>query len=154
RFALPYIRDPLLDRGVAVDTFETSTEWSNLLRLHTAVRDAIRTAAEATLAVGQRVMVMAHISHAYLDGASLYFTLLFPQAPPGGELAQWRVIKAAASDAIAAHGGTISHHHGVGTDHRDHLTAEKGSLGIGVLGAIKAQLDPNGIMNPGKLLPS
>lgn len=153
RFALPYIRDPLLDHGVAVDTFETSTSWSNVLRLHAAVREAIANSTAATLEPGQRAMVMAHVSHAYLDGASLYFTLVFPQALRGQELAQWRAIKQAASDAIARNGGTISHHHGVGTDHREYMSGEKGELGVGVLGAIKGAVDPGGIMNPGKLVP-
>jgi alkyldihydroxyacetonephosphate synthase len=153
RFALPYIRDPLLDRGVVVDTLETSTSWSNLLALHKAVCDAISTAASATLRGAQRAMVMAHVSHAYLDGASLYFTLVCPQAEVGAELQQWQAIKAAASVAIIEHGGTISHHHGVGTDHRSYLAAEKGPLGVRLLGAIKAELDPHGIMNPGKLVP-
>ncbi|PRQ06254.1 FAD-binding oxidoreductase [Enhygromyxa salina] len=154
RFALPYIRDPLLERGVAVDTLETSTSWSNLLPLHQAVGDAIATAASATLRDGQRAMMMAHVSHAYLDGASLYFTIVFPQAPAGEELHQWQAIKSAASRAIIEHGGTISHHHGVGTDHRDYLPEEKGPLGVRLLGAIKAELDPRGIMNPGKLVPT
>jgi alkyldihydroxyacetonephosphate synthase len=153
RFALPYIRDPLLDRGVAVDTLETSTSWSNVLPLHRAVRDAIAAAASATLGAGQRAVVLAHLSHAYLDGASLYFTIVFPQAEVGAELQQWRSIKAAASLAIIEHGGTISHHHGVGTDHRSYLAAEKGLLGVRLLGAIKDELDPHGIMNPGKLVP-
>jgi alkyldihydroxyacetonephosphate synthase len=152
RFALPYIRDPLLDRGVGVDTLETSTSWSNLHRLHRAVRDAISTAAAASARRG-RAMVLAHVSHAYLDGASLYFTIIFPQAEPGAELEQWRAIKVAASDAIAEHGGTISHHHGVGSDHLPWLAADKGGLGVRLLGAIKRELDPTGIMNPGKLVP-
>jgi alkyldihydroxyacetonephosphate synthase len=153
RFALPYIRDPLLDRGIAVDTLETSTSWSNILPLHRAVCDAIAAAASGTLRPGQRTMVMAHVSHAYLDGASLYFTVVFAQAKVGDELRQWQAIKAAASQAILEHGGTISHHHGVGTDHRSYLAAEKGPLGVRLLGAIKAEIDPQGIMNPGKLVP-
>ncbi|KIG17442.1 Alkyldihydroxyacetonephosphate synthase [Enhygromyxa salina] len=152
RFALPYIRDPLLDRGIAVDTLETSTSWSNLLPLHQAVSSAISAAASATLRRGQRAMMMAHVSHAYVDGASLYFTIVFPQAPAGEELQQWQAIKAAACQAIVDHGGTISHHHGVGTDHRAYLTHEKGPLGVRLLGAIKSELDPRGIMNPGKLV--
>ena len=110
-------------------------------------------AASETLRAGQRAMMMAHVSHAYLDGASLYFTVVFPQAEVGAELQQWRTIKVAACDAIIEHGGTISHHHGIGTDHRSYLEAEKGPLGVRLLGAIKGELDPHGIMNPGKLVP-
>ncbi|PRP92795.1 putative FAD-linked oxidoreductase [Enhygromyxa salina] len=152
RFALPYIRDPLLDRGVAVDTLETSTAWSNIRRLHKAVCEAIASAANETLRGGERAMVMAHVSHAYLDGASLYFTIVFPQAGVGSELRQWQGIKNAACEAIIGHGGTISHHHGVGSDHRPWLAAEKGELGVRLLEAIKGELDPKGIMNPGKLV--
>lgn len=154
RFAMPYLRDPLLDRGIGVDTLETSTRWSNVLRLHRRVTEASTTALQQHGA-GERVraMVMCHISHCYGDGASLYFTLVFPQAEPGGELEQWRAVKKAASDAIAAGGGTISHHHGVGTDHAAWLAREKGEIGMAVLEAVKHRLDPEGILNPGKLLP-
>ena len=96
---------------------------------------------------------MCHISHSYRDGASLYFTYIFPRALDG-EIAQWQAIKKAASDAIVANGGTISHHHGVGEDHLPWMTAEKGALGLEVLRAIKTTLDPKGILNPGKLIPS
>ena len=101
---------------------------------------------------GAKGAVMCHISHSYPEGASLYFTYIFPRALDG-EIAQWRAIKTAASDAIVANGGTISHHHGVGEDHLPWMAQEKGALGIEVLRAIKHTLDPNGIMNPGKLLP-
>ena len=101
---------------------------------------------------GARGVVMSHISHAYPDGASLYFTYVFPRLP-GGEIAQWRTIKQAASEAIASHGGTISHHHGVGEDHLPWIAQEKGALGIEIYRAIKRTLDPSGILNPGKLIP-
>ena len=149
RFEMPYLRDPLMDRGLAVDTLETSTTWSNLHRLYSAVRQAIRGAAEAK---GRRAIVMAHISHSYLDGASLYFTYIFAR-DLDDEIGQWRAIKEAASETISQHGGTISHHHGVGTDHARWLEPEKGPLGIAMLEAAKRSVDPGGIMNPGKLLP-
>jgi alkyldihydroxyacetonephosphate synthase len=150
RFAMPYLRDPLLDLGIAVDTLETSTSWSNVLRLHRLVIEAI-TASLREHAAGD-AMVMCHISHCYEDGASLYFTFVFPQAPPGAELAQWHAVKKAASDAIAGGGGTISHHHGIGTDHAAWMPREKGEIGMGVLEAIKHRIDPKGILNPGKLV--
>ena len=96
--------------------------------------------------------MQCHISHAYRDGASLYFTYIFPRALDR-EVDQWRAIKTAASDAIAANGGTISHHHGVGEDHLPWIAQEKGALGIDVLRAVKMALDPHGVMNPGKLIP-
>jgi alkyldihydroxyacetonephosphate synthase len=93
---------------------------------------------------------MCHISHAYETGASLYFTVLVPRdlADPVG---QWQRAKVAASDAISRL-GTITHHHAVGRDHQPWLEKEIGSIGLDVLRAVKAQLDPTGILNPGKLL--
>jgi len=153
RFQGPYMRDPMMDRGVGVDTLETSTSWSNIPRLHNAVVTALHTAiAENAPRPGAHGIVMGHISHSYPDGASLYFTYIFPRQLDA-EVAQWRAIKKAASDAIAANGGTISHHHGVGEDHLPWIAQEKGELGIAVLRAIKHTLDPKGILNPGKLIP-
>ncbi|MDE2463467.1 MAG: FAD-binding oxidoreductase [Alphaproteobacteria bacterium] len=153
RFHAPYLRDPMLDHGVGVDTLETATSWTNLDRLYDAVTTALRQAITAHVPrPGARGIVMCHVSHSYPDGASLYFTFIFPRVLDA-ELAQWRAIKTAASKAIITHGGTISHHHGVGEDHRDYMVHEKGPLGIEVLRAVKATLDPRGILNPGKLIP-
>jgi alkyldihydroxyacetonephosphate synthase len=95
---------------------------------------------------------MCHLSHAYPDGASLYFTFIAPRRPTA-ELEQWGAAKTAASEAIVEAGGTITHHHGVGRDHVPYMGAEIGELGIDALRAVKERLDPAGIMNPGKLLP-
>jgi len=148
RFSMPYLRDPLMDHGLGVDTLETSTEWSNVHTLYAAVQRAIREQLEKE---GRRGIVMAHISHSYTDGASLYFTYIFPR-DLGDEIGQWRAIKEAASEAISKHGGTISHHHGVGIDHARWLEPEKGPLGLGMIRAAKHEVDPRGILNPGKLL--
>jgi alkyldihydroxyacetonephosphate synthase len=153
RFHGPYLREPMMDRGVGVDTLETATSWSKIDTLRTAVRTALDTAMRETAPrPDAHGVVMCHISHSYPDGASLYFTYFFPRAL-GAELAQWQTIKKAASDAIVANGGTISHHHGVGEDHLPWMAQEKGALGIEVLRAIKGALDPKGILNPGKLIP-
>ncbi|HVZ70248.1 MAG TPA: FAD-binding oxidoreductase [Rhizomicrobium sp.] len=153
RFHGPYMRDPMMDRGVGVDTLETSTSWSNIARLHGAVTAALHAAmTETAPRPGARGIVMGHISHSYPDGASLYFTYIFPRRLDS-EIAQWRAIKKDASDAIVANGGTISHHHGVGEDHLPWVAQEKGELGIAILRAIKHTLDPKGILNPGKLIP-
>lgn len=153
RFHGPYLRDPMLDRGVGVDTLETAATWSKLEGLATEVRKALDGAIRAHgPREGAKGVVMCHLSHAYPDGASLYFTFIFPRVLDG-EIAQWQAIKTAASDAIAAHGGTISHHHGVGEDHLAWMTGEKGALGIEVLRAVKRVFDPKGILNPGKLIP-
>ncbi len=148
RFEMPYLRDPLMDRGIGIDTLETSTSWSNVDRLYRAVTSAIRGALEAH---GHPGVVLAHISHTYPSGTSLYFTFLFPRDLED-EIGQWRAAKEAASKAIAEHGGTISHHHGVGIDHAHWLVPELGALGLDVIAGAKERVDPQGILNPGKLL--
>ena len=149
RFETPYLRDDMLERGVMVETLETATNWSNLLNLHGAVRDALH---DALGARGTPPLVLCHVSHLYPSGASLYFTFMARQEAYH-ELDQWRAAKQAASDAIVASGGTITHHHAIGRDHVPWMRAETGALGVDVLRAAKATADPAGIMNPGKLLP-
>jgi alkyldihydroxyacetonephosphate synthase len=95
--------------------------------------------------------VLCHVSHVYETGASLYFTVISAQTDE--PVAQWRKAKSAASEAIAAAGGTITHHHGVGTDHRDAYAAEIGPLAVEALQAVKRVLDPHNILNPGILIP-
>jgi len=148
RFHAPYLRDELLAHGVMVETLETATTWDRLLELHDAVAAALDRALRGR---GTPPVVMCHVSHVYRAGASLYFTFVARQQE-GSELEQWHAAKAAASDAILAHGGTITHHHAVGRDHAPWLPDEVGELGIELLRAAKATLDPAGIMNPGKLV--
>jgi alkyldihydroxyacetonephosphate synthase len=148
RFAGPYLRDDLLTLGVMVETLETATQWSDVAGLHAAVVGAISSALEQR---GTPAHVACHISHLYETGASLYFTFLARQQE-GAELEQWRAAKAAASRAIVEHGATITHHHAVGRDHVPWLPDEVGEQGIAMLRALKSQLDPRGVMNPGKLL--
>ncbi len=148
RFRAPYLRDWLLDQGVAVDTFETALPWSRLQAGHQAVRRAIDDAARRHAGGG---IGMAHLSHSYLDGACLYFTLFYP-LEVGHELPQWTAIKSDVTDAIVRAGGTLSHHHGVGVDHAAWLAGEKGKLGMALLRSLKRAVDPSGVMNPGKLL--
>jgi alkyldihydroxyacetonephosphate synthase len=148
RFAGPYLRDELLTHGVMVETLETAAQWSSLPRLHRSVGEAI---AGALRACGTPGLVMCHISHVYETGASLYFTLIARQRE-GDEIEQWRAVKQAAGEAIVAGGGTITHHHAVGRDHARWMPAEVGSGGVAALRALKSELDPAGIMNPGKLL--
>jgi alkyldihydroxyacetonephosphate synthase len=148
RFAAPYLRDELLTRGVMVETLETATQWSNLRRLHRAVGEAIERALRDG---GTPGLVMCHVSHLYETGASLYFTFVARQREDD-PIAQWRAVKRAASDAIVAGGGTITHHHAVGRDHAPWMRDEVGDAGLSALRALKAELDPGGVMNPGKLL--
>jgi alkyldihydroxyacetonephosphate synthase len=148
RYDAPYLRDSLLEAGALAETLETATSWARLRPLHQAVRGALT---ESLTAAGTPPVVMAHISHLYPDGASLYFTVAAAQA--ADPVAQWTAAKRSASEAIMSAGGTITHHHAVGVDHRDYLAAEIGPLGLDILRAIKAAVDPAGIMNPGKLIP-
>ena len=149
RFGAPVLRDSLLDNGALVETLETATDWSNVVALRDAVVVALTTSLEAS---GTPALVMCHVSHVYPTGASLYFTVVAGQrgADP---IAQWMAAKAAASEAIGAHGGTITHHHAVGTDHRPYLAAEIGEVGVAMLRAVKAAVDPHGVCNPGTLIP-
>ena len=149
RFQGPYLRDELLDLGYFVETLETSHTWSRYRELYEAVRSAIAGALDAQ---GTPGIVMCHLSHAYADGASLYYTFIAPRRP-GAEIEQWRSVKSAACEAIVAHAGTITHHHAVGRDHAPYMPAEVGEVGLDALRAVKDRLDPAGIMNPGKLFP-
>jgi alkyldihydroxyacetonephosphate synthase len=150
RFSAPYLRDELLTHGVMVETLETATQWSKLQELHRGVGEAI---AGALTEQGTPGLVMCHISHVYETGASLYFTFIARQRE-GDEIGQWRAVKQAAGDAILAGGGTITHHHAVGRDHVPWMQQEVSPGGVQALRALKAELDPAGIMSPGKLLPA
>ena len=145
RYEGPYLREDLLDAGYLVETLETSATWSRLDATRAAVREAL-------LGALPRALVLCHVSHLYAHGASLYVTVLAVRSS-GDPVGQWQRAKSAACDAIVATGATITHHHAVGTDHRDRMPAEVGPLGVEVLRAVKATLDPAGVLNPGKLIP-
>ncbi|MFI0444136.1 FAD-binding oxidoreductase [Actinomadura sp. 6N118] len=161
RFNAPYLRDSLLDAGAFVETLETATFWSGIPALYEAVKGALTTTlCSAPVATphhppsgaGTPPLVMCHISHVYPTGASLYFTVVSAQGEDDA-LGHWAKAKHAANNAIISAGGTISHHHGVGTDHRDWYAREIGPLATDVLRVIKDRLDPAGILNPGVLVP-
>ncbi|HYM84194.1 MAG TPA: FAD-binding oxidoreductase [Candidatus Dormibacteraeota bacterium] len=152
RFRTPYLRESLWAMGYAVDTLETAAPWSAVEPIARGVATALRGGLAAD---GERVHAFSHLSHVYPTGSSLYTTYVFRLADdPDATLERWRRLKTAASDAIAAAGGTISQQHGIGTDHRRWLPAEKGELGMAALEAVARRFDPEGIMNPGKLLPA
>jgi alkyldihydroxyacetonephosphate synthase len=148
RFDGPYLRDALLDLGVLVETLETVTFWSNLDHVYASVKAAIE---ENLTGQGTPPLVLCHVSHVYETGASLYFTVAAKELPDG--LAQWLPAKAAASDAIVAAGASITHHHAVGQDHKPWLAKEIGPVGVEMLRAVKERLDPQGVLNPGILVP-
>lgn len=148
RFHAPYLRDTLLSAGVLAETLETAASWSDLLPLYTAVTEALTGALDDE---ESGAVVQCHVSHTYATGASLYFTVATGAGTDPA--ARWDRAKRAASDAIVANGGTITHHHAVGTDHRPWMEAELGPLGGEVLRAVKSALDPEGVLNPGKLIP-
>jgi alkyldihydroxyacetonephosphate synthase len=150
RFLAPYLRNTLWERGYALDTLETAVPWSKVLETAAAIKAAIKDTMEHS---GERVLVFAHLSHVYGDGASIYITYLFRRAAdPYQTLDRWRLMKSAASQVVIAHVGTISHQHGVGSDHAPYLEAEKGKIGIDWLEAMRRAIDPDEILNPGKLL--
>lgn len=148
RFHHPYLRDTVLGEGWGVDTFETAATWSDLPRLHAEVRDALDGAART---LGIPVAVLCHLSHAYADGAAHYFTFFWPLRG-GRALADWGALKDAATRGLLAAGGTLSHHHGVGTMHAPYLAAEVGTQGVRLLRAVAAASDPAATLNPGVLL--
>lgn len=149
RYSAPYLRDSLLDAGAFAETLETAAFWSRIPELYAAVRTALT---DTLTEAGTPPLVMCHISHVYENGASLYFTVVSAQGEE--PVAHWTRAKHAANDALLAAGGTISHHHGVGTDHRDWYVKEAGPLAVEALRAVKRRLDPEGLLNPGVLLPT
>jgi alkyldihydroxyacetonephosphate synthase len=151
RFRSPYLRNSLWETGYAVDTVETATDWAGLPGLARSVASALR---GGLADEDERVHAFSHLSHVYPTGSSLYTTFVFRIAPdPDQTLVRWRRLKEAASRAIVAGGATISHQHGVGADHAPWLAAEKGTLGMTALEAVAGRFDPDGRMNPGRLLP-
>ena len=151
RFRAAYLRNALWDLGYAVDTLETAVTWDKVTPAMLAIEKSIH---EASNPANQRVHVFSHLSHVYPSGSSIYTTIIFRLSEtPRQTLENWRHLKQAASQAVQSAGGTISHQHGVGADHRKYLAAEKGEIGVAVLQKIFDHLDPDRRMNPDKLLP-
>jgi alkyldihydroxyacetonephosphate synthase len=149
RFRSAYLRNSLWDAGYAVDTMETCLNWPRVTAYMRAVEDAARASFGR---FGERVHAYTHLSHVYRQGCSVYSTFVWRLArDPEQDLERWRAFKRAVSETIVAHGGTISHQHGVGVDHAPYLPAEKGAVGMDLLRALARELDPDGLLNPGKL---
>ena len=150
RFRHPYLRDSLLDRGIATDTLETAAPWSSLSSLARRVRKALESALQEE---NEATTVLCHLSHPYPDGASLYFTFFFRcPADVGEALARWGRLKRRATEALLDAGGTLTHHHGIGLWHAPWLDREVGSTGRKLLEATARTADPEGILNPQVLL--
>jgi alkyldihydroxyacetonephosphate synthase len=145
----PYLRDLLARASVVSETFETAVPWDRFPEFHAGVMDAARDAVKRTCGAGS---VTCRFTHAYPDGPAPYYTALAP-GRRGSELEQWDEIKAAAGDAILRLGGTITHHHAVGRDHRPWYLREIPEGFARALAATKRALDPAGVLNPGVLLP-
>ena len=150
RFANVYLRNALWDAGYAVDTMETACDWPRV----DAMVQAMEGAGRAALAGhGERTHCYTHLSHVYAQGSSVYSTFVYRiGADYDAALARWQSLKAAVGDAIVAHGGTITHQHGVGKDHARWLAAEKGATGMSAIAAMVREFDPHGVMARGNLL--
>ncbi len=144
----PYLLNIMASMGVVVDTFETACTWDNFERLHSGVVRDVRQAMKDACGTG---FISCRFTHVYPDGPAPYFTFIAP-GRHGAELEQWMTIKKAASDAVIAHGGTITHHHAVGRVHRPWYEAQRPQQFGEVLRAVKRTLDPDGVMNPGVLI--
>ena len=150
RFRNVYLRNAAWSHGYAIDTVETAVDWSRVAGMMQAVEDA---ATGALAQHGERVHTYTHLSHLYAQGASVYTTFVYRLAGNyEQDLARWRSLKRAVSMAIVDNGGTISHQHGVGSDHAPYLAAEKGELGLSAMRALFRHFDPQAVMNPGKLV--
>jgi alkyldihydroxyacetonephosphate synthase len=144
----PYLRDTFVAMGVLSETFETAITWERFPDFHEQAIGAAREAVRETCGAGT---VTCRFTHVYPDGPAPYFTILAP-ARRGEELDQWEAVKAAASDAVIAAGGTITHHHAVGRDHRPWYDRQRPDPFAAALRGAKAAVDPSGILNPGVLV--
>jgi alkyldihydroxyacetonephosphate synthase len=153
--AAPYLRDTFVALGVLTDTFETAITWERFGEFHASVTEAARSAlAEICGAApdGPGSPVLGcRFTHVYPDGPAPYYTVICP-AKRGGEVEQWDEVKAAVSEAVLAAGGTITHHHAVGRDHRPWYDRQRPEPFAQALRAAKRALDPAGVLNPGVLI--
>lgn len=150
RFHSPYLRDSLWEHGLGVDTLETSITWDKTTQLMQTIE---QTARDSFAEFGEKVHAFTHLSHTYPSGSSIYSSFIFRLGKDGeATYERWKQFKQQICQAIVDAGGTISHQHGVGLDHKPYLPQEKGQPGIDAAQAIFDRFDPNGIMNPTKLL--
>jgi alkyldihydroxyacetonephosphate synthase len=149
---MPYWRDPIVGLGIITDTFESAITWDRFEAFYNGVKANVAAAIEG--ATGQETLLSCRLTHLYPDGPAPYFTFATRAADGSvaSALAAWREIKQAANEAVITHGGTITHHHAVGRDHRSGYEREVDPLFRRMLAAAKQVVDPHGILNPGVLL--
>ena len=151
----PYLRDTFVACGVLSDTFETAITWDRFEEFHATTMEAVQSkvaeVCDAPADGAGAPRVSCRFTHVYPDGPAPYFTVMAP-AVRGGEVEQWDEIKAAASEAVIEGGGTITHHHAVGRDHRPWYDRQRPAPFAAGLRAAKAELDPAGMLNPGVLI--
>jgi alkyldihydroxyacetonephosphate synthase len=145
---MPYLRDSLIAAGILADTFETAITWDRLDGFVAEVRERVTEALREECGAGS---VTCRFTHVYPDGAAPYFTIVAP-ARRGSEVEQWDTVKAIASETLNAAGGTITHHHAVGRDHRPWYDAQRPEPFAQALRAAKRAVDPQGLLNPGVLI--
>ena len=146
---MPFARERTIERAIINDTFETAITWERFESFHNNVKTATeRAIVEATGRPGQ---VTCRVTHIYPDGPAPYFT--FHAAGRHGQLSQqWDTIKSAGLDAVVENGGTVTHHHAVGRDHRPWYDRQRPPLFAAALKAAKAAMDPQALLNPGVLI--
>jgi alkyldihydroxyacetonephosphate synthase len=146
----PYLQTNLVSLGVLADTFETACTWAAFPELHGALRDALVPAMQR---IGGAGVLTCRFTHVYPDGPAPYYTFV-TSTRPGAEAEHWLELKSLASDVLLSHGATITHHHAVGRTHRPWYARQVPDLFLRGLRAIKRELDPRGMLNPGVLIPS
>ncbi len=147
RFKTPYLRDTFVEHGIYIDTMETLVHWKDVNKMHAALTNALKKSKAFNKEQG---IFLAHISHIYANAACMYFTLLTPMHR-NSEIEQWTEIKELVTNTIVQNNGSVSHHHSVGVDHKKWYLKTADPVAINVLRSIKKIIDPNGILNPGKL---
>jgi alkyldihydroxyacetonephosphate synthase len=147
KFDTPYLRDFLLDRGAAADVSETAAPWSKLQEVYD---DTVAAAYSAYEALGVHGWIMCHLSHSYNSGACLYFTFAFVHGDD--PIAQYEVVKSSIQQAFMSHGGTLSHHHGVGVEHAPWMQQDISEGGVALIQGLFDAADPDAQFNPGKVL--
>jgi alkyldihydroxyacetonephosphate synthase len=144
---VPYLRDELVRRGIIVETFETAVTWDKFEHFNAKVLAAAKQAIEAQCGRG---FITCRFTHLYPDGPAPYYTIM-AQGNGADDLQRWDAIKQVVSDVLIAEGGTITHHHAVGRDHKSHYLQQASPLFVDMLRSAKSTVDPGGVLNPGVL---